>query len=120
MYATRAFDRWARKERVLDGALLAAVNDADAGLVDASLKGCLIKLRVARPGGGKSGGYRTIIAYRSKDRAFFLYGFGKNERANIDEDEVEGFEEYGAILLGLTQGQLTGLIGEGKLREMER
>lgn len=120
MFATRVFDRWARKERVTDAVLIAAVDGADAGLVDANLKGCLIKLRVARPGAGKREGYRTIVAYRSGDRSFFLYGFGKNDRSNIDDGEVDGFEEYGSILLGLTEVQLAGLANEGKLREIER
>jgi hypothetical protein len=114
------FDKWARKERVADLSLRAAVNAADTGLVDANLKGCLVKLRVARPGAGKSSGYRTIVGYRAGDRAFFLYGFGKNERANVSDDEIEGYEEYGAILLGLTEEQLAGLVASGNLREMER
>ena len=115
-FVTRVFDRWARKERILDSALITAVEGADAGLVDANLRGCLIKLRVARRGAGKSGGYRTIVAYRDKDRAFFLYGFGKNERSNIQTDEAQGFDEYGMILLGLTE--LEAQLAEGKLRRL--
>lgn len=92
MLATRAFDRWVRKERIRDAALVAAIDGADAGLVDADLKECLVKLRVARPGAGKRDGYRTIVAYQTQGRAFFLYGFAKNDRANIDENPQEAFE----------------------------
>jgi hypothetical protein len=120
VFATRVFDRWARKERILDGNLIAAVDGADSGTIDANLKGCLIKLRIARPGAGKRDGYRTILAFKSGDRAFFLYGFGKNERSNIGEEETDGFEEYGTILLALNEKSLLGLIGAGKLRELER
>ncbi|CAN5533606.1 type II toxin-antitoxin system RelE/ParE family toxin [soil metagenome] len=120
MFSPRTFDKWARKESILDVALVSDVDNADAGLVDANLKGCLVKLRVARPGRGKSGGYRTIVAYKTEARAFFLYGFGKNELANVSVQEAEGYEEYGAILLELTERELRGLIEEGKLREMRR
>jgi hypothetical protein len=41
----------------------------------------------------KSGGYRTVIAYRQGDLAVFLLGFAKNERANIDDDELEDLRE---------------------------
>ncbi len=57
-------------------------------MIDADLGGGLIKQRVARAGQGRSGGYRMIVAYRVKDRAVFLYGFAKNERENIDSDEL--------------------------------
>src|ERR1700683_1838925 len=58
------------------------------GLIDADLGSGLLKQRVARAGEGRSGGYRTIIAYRAGDRAVFLYGFAKNERDNIGDDEL--------------------------------
>ena len=99
VFATRVFDKWCRKERIADRALWDAVNRADLGLIEANLKGSLIELRVARGGAGKSGGYRIILAYKVRDRAFFLYGFSKNDRAIIGEEEEEGYAEYGAILL---------------------
>jgi hypothetical protein len=120
VFATRPFDRWARKERLEDSTLLAAVDVADLGLIGANLKGCLIKLRVARQGAGKSGGYRTLVAYRTGDRSFFLYGFGKNEKANVEADEIDGYEEYGQFLLGLTDAELAFQLTAGKLREIER
>ena len=66
----------------MDRSLRDAVERAERGLVDADLGGGIIKQRVARTGQGRSGGYRLLIAYRSGDRAVFLYGFGKNERDN--------------------------------------
>jgi hypothetical protein len=41
---------------------------------------------VARPGQGRSGGYRVLIAYRPKTRALFLFGFAKSTRANVEAD----------------------------------
>jgi hypothetical protein len=62
VFATRVFARFAGKERLDDKHLLGAVARAERGLVDADLGGNLIKQRVARAGGGRSGGYRTVIA----------------------------------------------------------
>jgi hypothetical protein len=43
---------------------------------------------VARRGEGRKGGYRTLIACRFGNRAVFLFGFPKNERDNIDDEEL--------------------------------
>ncbi|KYC36279.1 hypothetical protein WA1_41880 [Scytonema hofmannii PCC 7110] len=76
------FERFARKERLTDEALYAAVTRASKGLVDADLGGGIIKQRIARQGQGKSGGYRSIIIFRSGDKAFFVYGFSKSDLDN--------------------------------------
>jgi len=59
-----------------------------AQLSDADLGGGVIKQRIARTGGGKSGGYRTIILFRCGDRAYFVHGFAKNDKDNISEAEL--------------------------------
>ncbi|EPS0623212.1 type II toxin-antitoxin system RelE/ParE family toxin [Escherichia coli] len=46
-----------------------------------------------RVGGGKSGGYRTIIFYRVGTRAFFVYAYAKNERENITATEESAFRK---------------------------
>ena len=60
--------------------LCEAVARAEIGIVDANLTGGLIKQRVARSGQGRSGGYRVLVAWHSRSRAVFLYGFAKSER----------------------------------------
>lgn len=46
------------------------------------------KLRVRKPGTGKSGGYRVITYYAGVNfPAFLLTVFGKNEKANLDKGE---------------------------------
>lgn len=65
IFKVRVFERLTRKTDVDDKALAKAIKEADDGLIDADLGGGLIKKRVARAGGGKRGGYRTIVAYRS-------------------------------------------------------
>ena len=74
-------ERFARKQRLDDDALREAIQRAEQGLVDADLGGGVIKQRVARPGQGKSGGYRTIILYRQESRAFFVFGFAKSQHS---------------------------------------
>ncbi len=88
VFKTKWFARYARNEGIADKSLREAIERAERGLVDADLGGGLIKQRVARRGQGRSGGYRTIIAYRSRNRAVFLYGFAKSERENTERDEL--------------------------------
>ena len=60
----RDFARWQASEKLPDAALCKAVQEMENGLIDADLGGSLYKKRVARPGGGKSGGYRTLLSAR--------------------------------------------------------
>ena len=73
IFKTRAFGRFVRKERISDAALSEAIGRAARGLVDADLGGHVIKQRVARPGQGRSGGYRTLVAFRIETRADALH-----------------------------------------------
>src|ERR1039457_2463133 len=83
--------RFIRRERIAHASLREAVERAERGLIHVDLGGGLIKQRVARPGKGRSGGYRTIIAYRRAGRAGFRFGFAKSERENIEPDELAEF-----------------------------
>ena len=85
IFTTKVFARFARKERLEDQRLCEAIARAEQGSIDADLGGGVIKQRVARQGGGRSGGYRTVIAYRARQRSVFLYGFAKSARDNIDD-----------------------------------
>src|SRR5208282_1791664 len=76
------------------------VERAERGLIDASLGGGVIKQRVARPGQGRRGGYWTLIAFRSSDFAVYIFGFAKNERQNIGDDELENLKLIAAQWLG--------------------
>ncbi|MEO9190415.1 MAG: type II toxin-antitoxin system RelE/ParE family toxin [Acetobacteraceae bacterium] len=83
----RGFSRACRKNGLTDGALCEAVAEIEAGLIDARLGGSLLKKRIAKGSRGKSSSFRTIVAYRQRDRLVFLYVFGKNEQDNITEQE---------------------------------
>ena len=118
IYKLRGFARFKRKERISDASLRKAIGGIEAGLVDADLGGGLVKQRLARTGQGKSGGYRTVIAIKRGDRAVFLYGFAKNERSNIDADELEEFRQLARGFLGLTAQQIAALITDNELMEV--
>jgi hypothetical protein len=117
IFKTRLFARFAKRERIANSSLREAVERALRGLVDADLGGGIIKQRVARSGQGRSGGYRMLIALRLGDRAIFLYGFAKNERDNIGEDELTTLREIGAAWLGTRPGQIEQSIADGRLQE---
>ena len=115
---TRWFERFARRESIADGALREAVDRAEKGQIDADLGGGVIKQRIARPGQGKSKGYRTIILFRRAERAVFIYGFSKSQQANISEDEGEQFKEAARHVLSLTGKQLAELMRRGDFVEV--
>jgi hypothetical protein len=118
VFKTRWFTRFARRERITDDGLSQAIARAEQGLIDANLGGGVIKQRVARPGQGRSGGYRMLIAYRAKHRAVFLYGFAKRERENIDPDELVTLREIAAKWLAAEAKHIAQALNEGVLQEV--
>jgi hypothetical protein len=78
----------------------------------------LIKLRIARRGGGKSGSYRTIIAYSAGRRAVFLFGFAKNQRDNLTPVQLADLKMVGRDLLALTEHQINEAVAAGQLQEV--
>lgn len=119
VYKTRWFDRWARKEGLTSSSLCAAVREMAAGLFDADLGGGLLKKRIARPGQGKRGGFRTLVATNKGTRWVFVYGFPKNERSNIDKDEEAALKKLAAHLLALTAQTLGQAQDAGELMEVD-
>ena len=118
VFKTKWFARYARRERIEDESLRDAVERAECGGVDANLGGGVIKQRVARTGQGRSGGRRMLIAYRSGDRSVFLYGFAKNERENIEHDELATLREIAAGWLKADEESLKRAMEEGVLLEV--
>ena len=116
-FKTKAFGRFADREGLEDAALCEAVRRAREGLIDADLGGGVIKQRIARKGGGRSGGFRTIVLFRRGVLAFFVYGFAKSDRENLRRNELEPFrllaDEYLALdETGLAVAQAAGAIVE--------
>ena len=119
IYKTRWFDRWARKQSLSTRSLCEAVREMAAGLYEADLGGGLFKKRIARQGHGKRGGFRTLVATNKANRWFFVFGFPKNERSNIDKDEEDALKELAAHLLSLTLPAIAKAQGAGELMEVD-
>ena len=117
-FRTRTFSRWMHKAGLTDAALSQAVSEMAQGLIDADLGGHVVKKRVALPGQGKRGGARTIVATKLLDRWFFLYGFGKNDRANIDKDELKMLQEVAKDFLAFDDAQLAIALTAGEIVEI--
>ncbi len=118
VFVTKVFARFARKERLDDERLCEAIARAERGLIDAVLGGHLIKQRVARPGGGRSGGVRVIIVYRAAQRSVFLYGFAKSERDNIDDRELDNLKELARLYLSYSDAQIAIALRHMELKEV--
>ncbi|MBZ0106347.1 MAG: type II toxin-antitoxin system RelE/ParE family toxin [Sulfuricella denitrificans] len=118
VFKTRTFTRWMRKADVTDDALCQAVAEMTQGLFDADLGGGVLKKRVALPGQGKRGGARTIVATKLADRWFFMYGFSRNERANIDKDELKVLQEMAKELLAFDDRQIAVALSAGEMVEV--
>ena len=101
-----------------DLALREAIGNAERGLIDADLGGGVIKQRIARAGGGKSGGFRTIILFRAGARAFFVHGFAKSGQDNIRDDELAAFRMLAAELLNYDDAALARVVAAGHLTEV--
>lgn len=119
IFKNKPFARFARKARLSDATLRAAIGSASRGLIDADLGGGVIKQRIARAGGGKSGGFRTIILFRIGARAFFVHGFAKNEADNIRDDELAAFKLLAAELLAYDDAALANAVAAGILTEVK-
>jgi hypothetical protein len=105
VFKNKSFVRFARKARLTDAVLCAAI-------------GGVVKQRIARQGGGKSGGFRTIILFRIGKKAFFVHGFAKNEQDNIRDDELAAFKLLAAEMMAYDDEALAKAIANGTLTEV--
>jgi hypothetical protein len=118
-FKTKVFAKWADGEGLGDKPLASAVAEMEQGLIDARLGGLLVKKRVTLPGRGKRGGARTLVVFRQSDKAFFIYGFAKNERANVNSKELRALKMLAKELMNYTAAALTKAMNAGELIEIE-
>ena len=118
-FKIRAFSKWASGEGLSDDVLASAVVEMDKGLIDAKLGGQVVKKRVALPGRGKRGSTRTLVAFKQGNKAFFIYGFAKNERANVSDKELRALKMLAKELMSYTTAALTKATKAGELIEIE-
>jgi hypothetical protein len=118
IFKTRHFSKWADKEGLNNNSLLLAVSEIESGLVDADLGGNVYKKRVATNNRGKSGGSRTLLAYKAGNKAFFVYGFAKNTRSNVTQIELKALKALAKELLIYSNKELANAITYGEIVEV--
>lgn len=111
------FDKWAKKQ-IADSRLIESVNEMENGLFDSNLGGNVYKKRIAAEGKGKSSSFRTIVTFKSKEKIFFLYGFAKNKKSNITQNELKGLKVYARYLFSRMDIQIEEMINLGELIEI--
>ena len=116
VYKTKTFARFAKQARILDADLWNSALLANQGVMDADLGGGVIKQRIARAGEGKSGGSRTILAFRSGDRAVYVFGFEKKDLDNIDARQLKTLRALAKLILGYNPDQMKKQIKSGELQ----
>ena len=104
------FQRFAEKEGITDAALKSLVKGMEEG-------GFVYKQRLAREGGGKSGGYRALLFYRKGDRVFFAFGFAKSDQANISRRDLVILKAEAQLLMECAEVDLNKMVRDGMLVE---
>ncbi|MCF1450392.1 type II toxin-antitoxin system RelE/ParE family toxin [Agrobacterium vitis] len=113
------FQKFARKEKISDAMLCEAVARAERGQIDADLGAGLIKQRVARPGAGKSGGFRALVIFRAQTRAVFAFGFAKSDMANLDAGDEAYMKKAAKLVLEFTDAQMKAEVDAGRMLEVK-
>jgi hypothetical protein len=101
-YKLRDFTKWAKSVGLSDKALHDALDEMNRGLRGNRLGAGIFKKRIGLPGRGKRGGVRTIVFFKQHDFAVFIYGYAKNEKADLDPRELaypSGWTELKAVHL---------------------
>ena len=114
------FARFVKRERISEATLVDAIERVERGLIDADLGGDLLKLRLPRPGQGRSGGYRTVVACRVGETAYFILGFAKADLDNVGDAMLVDLRRTARGFLDLTEGELDQMKAEGRITEIER
>jgi len=113
------FTRFASKEGIQDSELKDIVNNVlETGQADADLGGGVYKVRIARPGEGKAGGYRVIVFFRSGERTFFRYGFAKSTLDNINKGELKVMKRQAKKYFAQSDEQIKIQLMNGTLLEI--
>lgn len=118
IFKTRLFDKWARKEKLSDSLLKQAIHEMEQGLIDANLGGHVYKKRIPLKGQGKRGSARSILVFQITMKAFFIFGYAKNEKANVSDQELKLAKILAKELLNYSDDQLDKLVKESKLIEV--
>ena len=116
---TKWFHKWSEKNSIGNENLLKAIKNLDKKQGSVNLGGGLYKIRVSRSGQGKRGSFRTIVVYKKSDIVIFVYGFSKNEKENLDKEELKFFKKLAKDLLIIDKSEYLKMIKLGDFINIE-
>ncbi len=118
-YKLKDFAKWAKKEGISDNELAAVVSEMNRGLLGDRLGAHIYKKRIKVEGRGKRGGARAIVLYKDKDVTLFLYGYLKNDQADISQNEEKQLRLFANEFMRLSSAERARLKAQGKLIAIE-
>lgn len=119
IFKNKVFHRWAKEIGLSDSKLKDAIKEISSGLYEANLGGNVFKKRVALNDRGKRAGTRTIVAYRTDNHAFFVYGYAKNVLSTISEQEEIALKKLAKLYFSFNDEKLVKAIHAGELVEVK-
>jgi hypothetical protein len=118
-YKLRDFAKWAKKEGISDDELAVVVSEMSRGLLGDRLGAYVYKKRIKVEGRGKRGGARAIVLYKDKDVTLFLYGYLKNDQADISQNEEKQLRLFASEFIRRSSAERARLKTQGKLIAIE-
>lgn len=122
-FKIKKFNNEVKQLSIRDELLIDTLNDfmqlSREEQIKFSLGAGLFKLRLAsKEGRGKSGGSRSILAFKKDNGVFWLHLFAKNDKGNVTTSELKKLKHLADIMLSLTEEQIERLKESGELFEV--
>lgn len=122
-YKVKKFSNEAKQSNISDDLLSDTLNNflllGQEAQQKYALGAGLYKLRLAsKEGRGKSGGSRSMLAFKKDHRVVWLHVFAKNNKENVTVGELKKLKLLSNILLGMSDSEVIKLIQCGELYEV--
>ncbi len=117
---TNWFNKWLKKISIDKAELISSakiLNEIDETAVN--LGSGLYKVRIKRKYQGKSGGYRTLLIFKKDELILYVYGFTKNEKDNLDKDELKLFKKLSKDIMRMSKEEILNQIKSGSFINLE-
>jgi hypothetical protein len=118
-FESRWFKKWSKKNGLKKVDLLDALKRTINGSGVVNLGGYIYKIRIAKNGQGRSGGFRTILIFKKGKRSLFIYGFEKNDQDNIDKGTLADYKKFAVTFLNYTDDDINRLVNNGTISLLE-
>lgn len=119
IYKLKKFTKWQLDYKVKDSQLLEIIEEINKSPKNGSLGKFLYKKRIGNESSGKRSGHRVIVAAKIEQNYFFMYGFQKNEKDNLEKKELKIFKELAKDYVTYSPHQLKIAIKAGELEQLQ-